>query len=264
MAMNLFTSPAPEDWSAAASWTDRLIEWGPAALAWILGLSFLFLLARAFGRSARYRATDVLDESAKQKLQAALADAETHTSGEIVVVVVERSDRHPAAHWVAAVMTLLMGSAACARWLPWDAPILFFGAQLAFAGSGMLAALFVPGFRRVFVTEERATEVAEEQAYQEFYRHGLHRTEGLTGVLLFVSLFEHRAVVLGDEGIDGRLDASHWETTDAAILDGVRRGDLAGGLEAAIGLCGAVLAEHFPAEGANHNQVENHVIVRAE
>jgi putative membrane protein len=161
-------------------------------------------------------------------------------------------------------LTLLLGSALAAPWMPWSEPVLFFAVQLAFGGLGVAAALWVPGFRRVFVTEERASETAEEQAFQEFYRHGLQRTAGETGVLLFVSLFERRVIVLGDRGIDEKLNARHWEQVDQAVLAGIRAGDLPAGLSRALTECGEVLAQHFPATGANPNEVFDHVMVRRE
>jgi len=252
------------DWSAPDLGWTALLRWIAMGAAFAFGLAYLALLARAWTQRGRYRAADVLGPKERSRLEGALTRAEERTTGEIVVVVLERSDAHPAAPWVAGLLTLLLGTAATARWLPWDSPALFFACQLAFGGLGMLAAARVRGFRRVFVREDRADETAQEQAFQEFYRSGLHRTVEGTGVLLFVSLFERRVIVLGDHGIDAKLDATHWEVTDAAILEGVRAGDLFGGLMRAIEACEEVLAEHFPVDGKNPNQVPNHVIVRAE
>jgi putative membrane protein len=251
-------------------WVDEegglawIVDWLPELGASLLGVIFAATILRAISQSGRYRATGVLGESEQRELEDELEQAESRTTGEIIIVVLERSDRHPAAHWVAGVMTLLLGTAASAPWMPWDQPVLFFALQLAWGCIGALAALLIPGFRRHFVTEERASETAEEQAFQEFYRYRLHRTKEQTGVLIFVSLFERRVIVLGDEGIDAVLDASHWEETDAAVLEGILGGDLKGGLHKAIERCTDVLARHFPAEGENPNEVPNHVIVRAE
>ena len=94
------------------------------------------------------------------------------------------------------ILTLLCGSALLAGWLPWDQPTLFFLSQLGLGAIGFLAARGLPGFKRAFISEARADEMAREQALQEFYAHGLHRTPNATGVLLFVSLLERRVIVL--------------------------------------------------------------------
>ena len=106
--------------------------------------------------------------------------------------------------------------------------------------------------------------MAREQALQEFYAHGLHRTQEATGVLLFVSLLEHRVIVLGDTGIDAKLEAADWEATDTAILEGIRSGSLKDGLVEGIRRSADVLSEHFPRKDGDRDEVPNHVIVRAE
>ena len=116
----------------------------------------------------------------------------------------------------------------------------------------------------MFIFEDRATAVAEEQAFQEFYANGLHKTEAATGVLLFVSLLEHRVVVLADEGIDATADAEFWADTDQRILDGIRRGSLRDGLIAGIERAGERLAEQFPWKEGDRNEIPDRLILRRE
>ncbi len=103
-----------------------------------------------------------------------------------------------------------------------------------------------------------------EEALQEFYSQGLHRTEAATGVLLFVSLLERRAVVLGDTGIDAKVGAEHWTHTTEAVLNGLRAGSLRRGLEDGLRSCADVLAEHFPWVEGDRNELPDHVEVRRE
>lgn len=227
----------------------------------------LFVLARVvLGalQAGRFDAQQTLDSTARKALEAEIAEAETHTTGEIAVVVLERSDRHPAAHWMSGLLFVILGSAVATQWMPWDSPALFYAVQFGFGALGLVLALLVPGFRRGFVTEERATEMATEQCLQEFYSLGLHRTADQTGVLLFVSLFERRVIVLGDSGIDAKVDLALWEGARNAVLEGVKAGDLQQGLHSGLERIGAVLAEHFPLTGDNPNELPNHVIVRRE
>ena len=117
-------------------------------------------------------------------------------------------------------------------------------------------------YKRQF--EDRATAVAGEQAFQEFYAQGLHRTRLGTGVLLFVSLFERRVIVLADEGIDAKVDAAFWEGVDAAVLDGIRRGSLRDGLVDGIRRVGEILETDFPPPDDDVNEIPDRVIVRKE
>lgn len=256
---------ALQDWEGAGhairfEWLELLGRFS----SWALLALFLGLVVRAFLRRRRYRAVDVLSKEDLDALHAEIVAAEKRTVGEIVPVILERSDGHPAAHWLSAVFALLLGSALLGGILPWDRPPLLILAQVALGAVGYLASRFLPDYQRLFIREARAKEMAEEQAFQEFHRHDLHETEARTGVLLFVSLLEHRVVVFADKGINEKLDSGHWVATDRAILDGIRRGSLRDGLIAGIRSAADVLAEHFPWEEGDRNEVPDRVIVRRE
>jgi uncharacterized membrane protein len=75
-----------------------------------------------------------------------------------------------------------------------------------------------------------------QRAVETFLEHGLFDTDERTGILLFVSLSEHRIEVLADQGIDARVDAQAWSD----VTDHIRRG---------IERCGRVLEGHGLAGG---------------
>lgn len=77
-----------------------------------------------------------------------------------------------------------------------------------------------------------------------------------------VSLMEHRAVVLADHGISEKLDATIWQEVVDLMIDGVKGGDLAGGMCAAIERCGALLAPHFPIAADDANELRDHLVVK--
>lgn len=245
---------------SAAPWLSRL---GLAA-AVVGGVALLALVARALARHHRYRAVDVLTPEDQRALTERVRQVETRTTGELVVVVVERSDRHPGAAWLAALAFLALGSVLLAAYLPWGRPFPLLACQLGLGALGFACARLLPAFARVFVPEGRAEETAEEQAVQEFHAQGLYRTEGATGVLLFVSLFEHRVVVLADRGVAELVPPETWGDIDAAVLDGIRAGSLRRGLEDGIGRAGEVLARHFPWREGDRDELPDRIFVRRE
>jgi putative membrane protein len=106
----------------------------------------------------------------------------------------------------------------------------------------------------LLVGRQALVAAVHERAVRAFAEHGLYRTVGGTGVLLFASLFERSVVVLGDRGIDAKMGPDGWKQTVDTLVAGLRRGQPAEGFSAAIALCGARLAEHFPKQasvGAN-------------
>ena len=82
-------------------------------------------------------------------------------------------------------------------------------------------------------------------------------------MLLFVSLFEHRVVVLADRGIDAHVGPEAWGAVDRAILAGLRRGSLREGLVEGIRLAGELLARHVPAPAERDpNELPDRLVVR--
>ena len=251
------------EWSAVGDQAGAGIWYLVAVALPTLFVALLaFFVLRALIRRGRYRAVTVLDDDDHRAVHQALGEAERKTVGEILPVVVERSDPHPGAEWLAALSFVILGSSALLAWMPWRNPLAVLGAQVVLGALGFGLARWLPDLKRLFVFENRATEVAEEQAFQEFYANGLHRTEAATGVLLFVSLLEHRVVILADEGIDAKVEAEFWADTDDAILDGIRAGSLRNGLVAGIHRAGNLLSEQFPWREGDRNEIPDRLIVR--
>ncbi len=231
---------------------------------WVFAGLLLFFVLRAVLRRRRYSAVGVLDEDDKRTVHEAIARAERKTVGEIMPVVVERSDPYPGAGWLSSLFCVLIGSALAAAWLPWHSPALVLLAQLAIGALGFALSAALPGFKRLFIPGQRAASAAEEQAFQEFYANGLHKTEAATGVLIFVSLLEHRVVVMADEGIDSVVDDNFWDATKDLILRGIKKGSLRDGLVAGIDRAGDCLAEFFPWAEGDRNEIPDRLIIRRE
>lgn len=250
---------------------------GPATPWWllycvvcrVLVLTILgVLLLRSVIRGGQYDALGQLRAVDVAELTDVVRSAERRTSGEIVVVVLERSDRFPGANWLAGFVFFVAGTVTAMPWLPWHDPVLTLATQLALFALGFAATALLPDFKRFFVSAARATEMAQEQALQEFQRQRLHETQGNTGVLVFVSLFERCAVVLGDTGVGAKVDPRLWSNATSALLDGIRSGPsrqgLKKGLIDAVRIVADVLAVHFPSQTADRDELPNLVIVRRE
>jgi putative membrane protein len=98
-------------------------------------------------------------------------------------------------------------------------------------------------------------------AMEQFLAHGIHLTQDRTGVLIFVSLSEHQAEVIADEGIYSRVSPEVWRETVVAVLAGARAGDLCSGIIGAVEKAGGVLGEHFPQGENDTNEIPNRVVI---
>lgn len=199
------------------------------------------------------------------RIEAAIARAERRTSGEIVPVVVRRSST--IGHVPLLAFALLLALFALVE-VSLHASALGGPPLLWAAGAALLAAGLALGLARLD-TVQRALTPRLDQMHQvdlraqiEFYELALAHTEGRTGVLLLVSLMEHRAVVLADRGIAERLPPEIWEEVVGRMVEGVKAGDLAGGMERAIARCGELLAGEFPLAPGDVNELRDRLIVR--
>ena len=98
-------------------------------------------------------------------------------------------------------------------------------------------------------------------ALEQFLAHGIHLTEGRTGVLIFASLSEHQAEIVADSSIFSKVDRGVWADAINVLLMGAKNNDLCGGLIGAIEKSGDVLAQHFPRTQTDSNELPNKVVI---
>ena len=85
---------------------------------------------------------------------------------------------------------------------------------------------------------------------QAFARLGMTATRQRNGILFFLVPSRRRFVVLGDEGIHGKVGQDFWDRVAAAVSERLREGDFTGGLVQGIETVGEQLALHFPFDPA--------------
>lgn len=225
-----------------------------------------------------------LTSEAHDRIAAAIAAAETRTSGEIFCVLARRvsSYRDVSLGWAAAAALILpLGLVPLgfeAAWIPgfadgWEAAHLAAREVSTGQALGAYAVIQAVVFLTVYLITRipvvtrwitpRAVRRARTRnaALQQFLAHGLHVTEGRTGVLIFAALADHQVEIVADEGIYDKVDHSVWGDAAEALARGLKRDDAAAGFEAAVTLCGEVLAGHFPPRPTNPNEVADRLVV---
>jgi putative membrane protein len=210
-------------------------------------------------------------ESDRKALAEDIARAETATSGEIVPVVATTSGNYDRAEDLfgllfalvsLSVIWLLQGVvSAGGKWSPGPAeslslPVVLSIVAVAFFAGSVLATV-IPGLRLPFIPRSEMDRSVERRAAEAFYRFRLGRTAGATGVLIYVSLFEHRVRVFGDDAINEKIDQETWQEICDLVVGGIRKGEPARGLSAGILRSGEVLARHFPIDPEDRNELVN-------
>ena len=219
-----------------------------------------------------------LSETDHARVSAAIAAAEGNTAGEIVAVVTETSDAYHdvALHWSVLVLIAVLAWAAacpsCLEWL-WDMAVggwhsepsprqlLTFLMVLAVAKfTVVLLVLRYMPLRLALTPGQTRTRRVRRRALGVFRAAAERRTAGRTGILIYLSMGEHRAEIIGDEAITSVTTPETWGEAMEALLAEVREGRVADGMIAAIERIGVVLAEHFPRSATDQNEIPDKLI----
>lgn len=219
-----------------------------------------------------------LSEVDHAKVSAAIAAAEASSDGEIIAVVTDLSDPYHdvALHWsVLAMIAVLAWAAACPSCLQglrdallggWHAEasqreLLTFLLVLAVAAfTAVLLILKYPPLRLALTPGATKTRRVRRRAIATFKAGAERRTIGRTGILIYLSMGEHRAEIIGDEAITSVTTPDTWGEAMAAMLVEVKAGRIADGVVAAIGHIRGVLADKFPRSAADTNEIPDKLI----
>lgn len=100
-----------------------------------------------------------------------------------------------------------------------------------------------------------------QRALGLFAEFGVWDTEDNCGVLIYVNVAEHKVEIVADRGINRKIDAATWQHVCQTMTDGFKRGEFHASLLAAVEQVNALLATHFPANGARANELPDHPMV---
>ena len=219
-----------------------------------------------------------LSEADHARVSAAVAEAESRTAGEIVTVVTDRSDGYSdvAFAWSAIVaFTALIVLALFPDFYLWLADKLLdhwahewtprevftLAAVVAIAKFlGMwLIQLWQP-LKFWLILPPIKTQRTFARAVSLFKVGAERRTHGRTGILIYLSMREHRAQIIADEAIASRVSPETWGEAMAAMLVHIKDGRVADGMIAAVEKVGVVLAEHFPRLEDDQNELPDRLI----
>ena len=211
------------------------------------------------------------------RVSAAIAAAEERSDGEIIAIAADQSDAYHdvGLHWAVLAMVAVLAFFAAmpqqlvawhdrlAGWSSEPGPRELLTLLLFFALLKFLVVLFLLKWRplRMLLTPgSTKTRRVRRRAVMLFKTGAERRTIGRTGILIYLSMAERRAEIVGDEAITKVTTPETWGEAMAALITQVKSGRAGDGIVAAVEQIGAVLAEHFPKTGADTNEIPDKLI----
>jgi putative membrane protein len=205
----------------------------------------------------------------QSRIEAAVKEAESKISGEIVPVFVWQSDTYPEARYKAFISGFIL--TACIillidEWMGWAQFVLlqdalyFLGASVFGGGIGFLLVEFIPVVKHFFVSPQRMDYCVDKLARQTFLEYEVFNTRQRTGILLFVSLFEHEVEILGDSGINQKITQDEWAQIALSMIEELKKGNRCEAFLVGIQLCCDLLLKYgFAKTPDDTNEIPDHL-----
>jgi putative membrane protein len=210
----------------------------------------------------------------KQLVEAAIAEAEKMTAGEIVPVVATISGRYDRAEDLfglcfaliaLSVAWFLFQDTTQAAWSGIQTPVLGLPATVGIVIVGFIIgaalATHFPVLRLPFIARAEMIEEVQRRALETFQRERVRDTSSGTGLLIYVSLYEHVVKVIGDDAVAAQLSSDSMEEICTLVVAGLKRGEPAEGLRQAVKKTGELLAPHLPPTVGDANEIANQLIL---
>jgi len=201
-----------------------------------------------------------------EQIESCVRQAERTTRGEIVVMVAPSSHHYPVADLRGAATLAIPAAVVLARTV---GPLVWAGPHDLWVFLGILFPLFflcrevvmrLPRLKRFFVSEKEMDFEVREAATIHFFSKGLHRTREETGILIYLSVFEGKAWVLGDRGVNAAVPPGFWQEVVGQVVAGIKADRPAAAICAAVGRIRGVLGEKFPAAPGDTNELQNLIV----
>lgn len=188
-----------------------------------------------------------------QRIKDAVKDAEDKISGEIVPVIVERSGFYSLANYRSAMIFAALAFISLIlldRYVIADAshtlyydPFFIFVMVVASGLVGAYVPSVFPAYKRMLLTKHQLDYATRQRAENAFLEEEVFNTRQRTGIMIFISFFEHEVIVMADKGISEVVEQKQWDYIVGELIKHIRAGHIVEGLEKSIKSCGELLLQ---------------------
>ena len=219
-----------------------------------------------------------MSETEHDRVTEAVRTAEAGTSGEIVTIIADASDHYlDTALWWAVVAALVSLAllAACPATATWIVESLSGGwvteigaveyFELALAAFVIIFGVIrlilqIPRLRIALTFPRVKSKRVRNRAIDLFKVGAESRTAGRTGILIYLSLAEHRAEIVADEAVHKQVSNDMWGAAMADLIGHVREERITDGMVAAVNDVGKILTQYLPRKDDDINELPDRLI----
>ena len=208
-----------------------------------------------------------------EKIKKSVNQSEKNTSGEIATAIIKESYDYAIYELIFAIicgfiyffiMLFFVGAVETKlQSMFWDYTVHYLLIFYGFSTFVVITILYfianVSSIDRLIVPRKVMIKKVNERAVRHFMDSGVYKTKDRTGILIFISLLERKVELLADTGISAIIPEENWENIVEGIISGIRKGKITENLSKAILECGKMLAEHFPREPDDVNELEDNI-----
>ncbi|MFZ8934045.1 MAG: TPM domain-containing protein [Bacteriovoracaceae bacterium] len=194
----------------------------------------------------------------KEKIRRSVIEAEKKTSGEIVPVIIRASDAYPGSYYRSA---LLWGFVCvlCCYFFEATHTVMFWCFSASILAGYLLC--YLDFYKKLFITKQEMEEEFSQRAYQSFLMNGVSQTKERNGVMLYISAFEKKAMIVSDTGIEEKIKPGTWEKVITDLISLMKTKDYTSAICQAVTQLGTLLNEHFPDHKDDEDELANKLII---
>lgn len=192
----------------------------------------------------------IFSEQEKQNIKKAVSKVEKTTSGEIVTFFANKSNNYIHTAVFSSLITglffLLLINILSFFWLlPFKFNITVYSLyQVLFMGIAFILIYFIPILKRPLIRKAKLSKEVHNKAIRVFVSEEVFNTKERTGILIFISEFEHMVEIIADSGINQKIKDDQLTEIVQTIISGIKNKRTAEGIVTAIHLYGNLLFEH--------------------
>ncbi|TKB08654.1 hypothetical protein FCL48_13365 [Desulforhopalus sp. IMCC35007] len=207
-----------------------------------------------------------LTKEEQDKITLAVQAAEKRTTGEIVPMVVTKSDEYPLAALVCSASLSIPSSLLLSVII---GQRIWIGPENMWLFLALFSLTFLPLYfwvhrtdrlKYYFLNQGHVETQVSKSALAAFYSQGLYKTAADNGILLYISVLEKKVWILADSGINSRISQTIWDKVVDQLTYGIKQKNQCQAICSAIQSIGEILQEHFPYEKGDKDELHNLII----